>query len=329
MRVPVGWLRDLLGDLPEDGALADLLAGLGLGVERVEPAPAAPAGVVVARVDTIEPVAGHEHLRRVRIFEGARERWVVCGAPNVRIGMLSAYAPPGVTLPGTDGPLTEREVAGVRSEGMLCSPRELGLYDHAAGLIEFGIDTSPGDALVTLWPAETVIELELTPNRADAFSLLGVARDLAAKLHLPWRHPAAGLEGAFGDPDLDDGLRVHIADRERCPRVVLRRVDGLRVGPSPVWLQRRLAHLGLRPRNVVVDVTNFVTFELGQPSHAYDLRALATGTLEVRRARLAERLTTLTDEVLVLEPDDLRSALRRALERVAAAHAGAVPEGAA
>jgi phenylalanyl-tRNA synthetase beta chain len=305
MRVPVSWLRELLAELPDDAAIADLLAGLGLGVERIESTAAAPTGVVVARIEALEPLPESEHLQLARIFDGVGERFVVCGASNARAGMLSAYAPPGVTLPGMHEPLAERVVAGAPSQGMLCSPRELGLYDHALGLIEFANDVAPGDALAVRWPAETVIELELTPNRADAFSLLGVARDLAAKLHLSLKHPAAGLEAAYGDPAVDDGLQVRLADPERSPRLVLRRIDGLRVGPSPVWLQRRLAHLGMRPRNVVVDVTNLVTFELGQPSHAYDLRALPTGMLEVRRAQAEEALVTLADERLLLDTDDL------------------------
>ena len=152
-----------------------------------------------------------------------------------------------------------------------------------------------------------MLELELTPNRSDAFSMLGVARDLVAKLGTLLHHPAAGvaLADAEGDDLPDDGLEVRVADFERARCVTLRRVDGIRVGPSPVWLQRRLALLGLRPRNVVVDVTNLVTFELGQPSHAYDVDALEGGVLEVRRARTGERLVTLQDESLTLDGDDL------------------------
>jgi phenylalanyl-tRNA synthetase beta chain len=219
--------------------------------------------------------------------------------------MRAAYAPPGTRLPGLEGPLEVREVLGVRSEGMVCSPRELGLYDHAGGLLALAADAPVGAALADLWPGDVVLELELTPNRADAFSLLGVARDLAAKLGVALRHPAAGLEGAAGDATVDDGLTVQVADAERCAWFTLRRIDEVRVGPAPVALQRRLALLGVRPRNVVVDVTNLVTFELGHPSHAYDLRALHGGVLEVRRARAGEGLVTLQDEALTLDVDDL------------------------
>ena len=208
-----------------------------------------------------------------------------------------------MSLPAVGLTVSTREVAGVRSEGVLCSPRELGVYEYGGGLIGFGDDAAVGASLAELWPAETVIELELTPNRADAFSLLGVARDLAAKLDIPFLHPAAGL--SFGDPALDDGLTVEIDDPGGCPRMVLKRIDGLTVAPSPVWLQRRLAALGLRPRNNLIDATNYVTFELGQPSHAYDLNDLYQGTLVVRRARAGEALTALNEAALTFSDADL------------------------
>ena len=305
MRVPHGWLAELVEGLPDVEATADLLAGLGLGVETVEIAPGAPEGVRVVAVEEVAAIAGSEGPWRVGIDDDGVRRTVACGAPNVRSGMRAAYAPPGCRLPGMAEPLGVREVAGVRSEGMLCSPRELGLFDHAGGLLALGADARVGASLAELWPPEPVIELELTPNRADAFSLLGVARDLAAKLGANLVHPAAGAALAAPMDAPDDGLALRVDDPARCPRFTLRRIDGLRVGPSPLWLQRRLAQLGQRPRNVVVDVSNYVTFELGQPSHAYDVEALTDGVVEVRRAFAGEHLTTLGDDALVLDPEDL------------------------
>src|SRR5690606_16823984 len=234
--------------------------------------PGVPAGVVAARIERVDEVPGSDHLLLATVRygdspEGAVTE-VVSGAPNTRVGLVTALARPGVHLPALGLTVEERELAGATSRGVLCSPRELGVFDYAGGLIELPDDLPAGTDLAELWPGETVLELELTPNRADAFSLLGVARDLAAKLGSAFRHPAAGLDQ--GDPAGDDGLEGRVEDEAACPRLVLRRVDGVRIGPSPVWLQRRLAALGLRPRNNVVDVTNYVTFELGQPSHAYD-----------------------------------------------------------
>ena len=283
--------------------LVNLLDGLGLSVERVFQTPPAPEGVVVAEVVSVAPVEGSDHLLAAVVETGAGRVQVVTGAPNTEAGMRTALARPGSTLPAVDLTVTTRELAGVRSEGVLCSPRELGIYDYGGGLIAFGDDAPVGSPLVELWPAETVIELELTPNRADAFSMLGVARDVAAKLGLAFVHPAAGLSP--GDPTQDDGLTIKVDDPGGCPRMVLKRIDGLSVGPSPVWLQRRLAALGLRPRNNVVDATNYVTFELGGPSHVYDLDDLQDGALVVRRARAGETLTALNEASLTFTDTDL------------------------
>ncbi len=283
--------------------LTQLLDGLGLSVERVFETPPVPEGVIVADIVSVTPVEGSDHLLLTQVETGTGQVQVVTGAPNTRVGLRTALATPGATLPAVGLEVATRELAGVQSEGVLCSPRELGVYDYSGGLISFGDDAPVGAALSELWPAETVIELELTPNRADAFSLLGVARDLAAKLTTSFVHPAAGLNP--GNPDEDDGLSVTVNDPAGCPRMVLKRIDGLSVKPSPVWLQRRLAALGLRPRNNLVDVTNYVTFELGQPSHAYDLNDLQGGELVVRRAEVGETLTALNEADLTLTDADL------------------------
>ena len=304
MRVPVSWLQEFFDEaLPEVGELTDLLSGLGLAVETVHRLPPAPEGVLVARIEEVEPIPGTNGLKKVVVTVPGTAVQVVCGAPNVAAGQLGALVRPGARLPGVPGEVGTRTIQGVESDGMLVSAKELGIFDHAGGIVTFGPDAPVGAPLAELWPDETVIELELSPNRADAFSLLGVARDLGAKLGWRVKHPAAGLDA--GDPDLDDGLTVDVQDEAGCPRFTLRRVDGVSVGPSPLWLQRRLAALGLRPRNNVVDVTNYVTFELGQPSHAYDLRALRGGVIQVRRASAGERLELLNEETVELHPEDL------------------------
>ncbi len=303
MNVPYGWLRELVEGLPDPTATAELLDGLGLAVEEVREHPGAPAGVVVAEIVRAEPIEGSDHLLRTVVRDGDGERTVVCGAPNAVAGVRTALALPGTRLPALGATVEDREMLGVPSEGMLCSPKELGLYDHAGGLLVLGEDAPLGADLSELWPAETVLELELTPNRADAFGLLGVARDLAAKLGTTVHDPAAGL--ATGDPTGDDGLVAQVEDADGCPHLVVRRIDGVRVVPSPVWLQRRLAALGLRPRNAAVDATNYVTYELGQPSHAYDRRVLCGGVLQVRSARAGESVTLLDGEAYALDAADL------------------------
>jgi len=308
VKLPLSWLQTFFDQpLPDVDALVEIMDGLGLAVENVTEHPGAPAGVVVVDVLEVEPIEGSDYLKRTLVTDGSSTHQVVCGAPVVTVGMRTALALPGTRLPaagGGDGlEVGQREMLGVASNGMLCSPRELGLYDHAGGLITFGQDAPLGADLSTLWGSETIIEVELTPNRADAFSLLGVARDVAAKLGVPYKHPAQGLDS--GEPGGGDGLAIQIDDEAGCPRFTLRGIRGVKVLPSPLWLQRRLGAIGLRPRNNLIDVTNFVTFELGQPSHAYDLAKLGGGVIQVRRARPGETLELLTEEVLELDPADL------------------------
>ena len=303
MNLPYSWLQDLLPEAPSVEVIADLLPQLGFGVEAVLELSAPPAGVVVVRVEAAEAIEKSDHLTACKVSDGSQTYSVVCGAPNVRVGMLTALVKPGSHLSAINLDIGERKVMGVLSQGMLASPKELGLYDYGGGIIEFGEDAPVGAALSELWAAETVIEVEITPNRADAFSVLGLARDLAAKLGLELREPWTGLDQ--GDESVDDGLTVKIEDEAGCPRFTLRRIEGVEVKPSPVWLMRRLASVGLRPRNNVVDITNFVTFETGHPSHAYDLDTLNDACIVVRRARAGESVVTLGDETLELTPDDL------------------------
>ncbi|MEX2534731.1 MAG: phenylalanine--tRNA ligase subunit beta [Trueperaceae bacterium] len=307
MKVPYSWLQEFIAELPPVDELAALCDGLGLASGMVHRYDGAAAGTVAVVLESVAPVPGSDHLLEARAFDGRDHHQVLTAASNARAGLITAFAAPGVLLPAlgatTGTPVERREMAGLESAGVLLSPRELGVFEHAGGLIEFPVGVEPGSDLASLWPGDDVLELELTANRADAFSLLGVARDVAAKLGVPYRHPAAGLEA--GNPALDDGLTIQLADTAGCPAFSLRRIDEVQVGPSPLWLQRRLASVGLRPRNNVVDVTNFVTFELGQPSHAYDATALPQGVIQVRRATAGERLQTLGGDELELDPADL------------------------
>jgi phenylalanyl-tRNA synthetase beta chain len=303
MNIPYSWLKELLPEVPSVTETADLLASIGLGVERTYVLSAPPKGVVIVRVDEVGAVEGSDHLLLACVWDGQRHHSVVTGAPNVQVGMVTALAKPGTELPHASLTVAARGMAGVRSEGMLCSPSELGLFEYGGGLINLGEDAPVGTVLADVWPEETIIELELTPNRADAFSMLGVARDLAAKLGTGFRHPADGLP--TGDKGIPTGLHVEVQDLQACPRFTLRLIEGVTVKPSPLWLQRRLAAVGLRPRNNLVDVTNYVTYELGQPSHAYDRADLTNGTIVVRRAQAGETLTSLTDDVLEFSEQDL------------------------
>lgn len=291
MNIPYTWLNELVEDLPPLEQLCDLLDGIGLGVEEVHHFPAAPAGVVTAKIMTAEPVEGSTKLQKCSVSDGKDSYQVICGAPNARAGMVIALAKVGAELP-IGLTIGERDVMGVMSLGMICSAKELALFDYSAGIMGFAEDTPLGVELAELWQAEDVIELEVTPNRADCFSLLGVARDIATKLGTSYHHPAEGLD--LGDANQEIGVSVNI-ESDVCDRFTLRRISNVKVAPSPIWLQRRLAHLGLRPKNNMVDITNYVTFELGNPSHAYDLRALEDNAITVRQAQEGEPFSALND----------------------------------
>ena len=204
---------------------------------------------------------------------------VVCGAPNARAGMKAVFAPPGSTIPATGAVLKVGEIRGVESAGMLLSLREMGLGEDHAGIVEL-----PGDAPVgepyARWAGldDPVIEIAVTPNRGDALAVRGVARDLAAAglgTLRPWAPTPA--PGAFASP-----IRWEIDWPEACPWVLGRVVRGVRNGPSPAWLQRRLLSIGLRPINALVDVTNFFAIDLGRPLHVFDADRVAGGVLRMR-----------------------------------------------
>jgi phenylalanyl-tRNA synthetase beta chain len=301
MNVPYSWLKEFLPDLPDLNKVTELLAGLGLSVENVSELNAPPKDVVIVEVISNQKIESSEHLQTTVVTDGKTTYQVVCGAPNVRVGMRTALAKVGVTLPGAGFTVAKREIQGVESNGVLCSPKELGLYDYGGGLIEFGDDVAIGTELASVWAEDIVIELEITPNRADAFSILGVARDLAAKLGTTYKLP----DIKRADATMDDGLTVKVEDSKGCPRFTLQRIDNITVKPSPVWLQRRLASVGLRPRNNIVDVTNYVTFELGHPSHAFDLDKLHDATIVVRHANAGETVVALNEQTIKLDKQDL------------------------
>jgi phenylalanyl-tRNA synthetase beta chain len=301
MNIPYSWLKEFIPNLPDIEKVSELLAGLGLGVEGVTELTAPPQDVIVVEVISNQKLETSDHLQKTEVTDGKTTYQVVCGAPNVKVGMRTALAKTGVTLPSVGITVAKRDIQGVESNGMLCSPKELDLYDYGGGLIEFGDDVTLGKELAEIWAGDSVIELEITPNRSDALSVLGVARDLAAKLGRPYKLP--DIKGA--DPTIDDGLTVNVEDTKGCPRFTLQRIDNISVKPSPVWLQRRLASVGLRPRNNIVDVTNYVTFELGHPSHAFDLDKLPDHTIIVRHAKTGEKLVALNEQEVHLDSQDL------------------------
>ncbi len=291
MRVSLEWLREYaVLDAPLD-TLVQGLIDTGTEVERVE---RGPAGIVVARVINLEPVP--ESTRGVLFADidagtGATIR-VVTGAPNLAVGDIVPYAPPGTLLAGWDQPLGVRAMFGgkYQSPGMLCSAAELGVGEDADGIhhLDHGI---PGQALHEVLTLDTVLELEVTTNRPDCLCHVGIAREMAAAVGETVREPDSTIaEGLLSAASMARRAEVLIDDGEGCPRFSVRIIENVAVAPSPSWLQRRLRTVGLRPINNIVYVTNFVAHELGQPMHAFDLdRFISADGTDEKTARVVVR----------------------------------------
>jgi phenylalanyl-tRNA synthetase beta chain len=307
MKISYRWLREYVDtDLPP-AELADRLTNAGIPVEGIAPLVEGLAGVVVGEIEAIERDLEESrpgHVNRLcRVALPDRKLSVICGAPNVAPGLRTALAPPGATLPGGRA-ISVATIRGTRSEGMLCSEKELGIGDDNAGILALPADAPLGTDLVTyLGLDDTIFEIEITPNRPDALSIVGVAREVAAVTGAPFRFPQVSAK----ESDVEASARagVEIADGELCPRYAARLITGLTVKPSPPWLAQRLRAVGLRPINNVVDVTNYVMWELGQPLHAFDHATLRGGRIVVRRAQPGERITTLDGRDRALTPDML------------------------
>ncbi len=305
MRVPLSWLRDLA---PVDASVDDLvhhLSDLGLAVESVDAVGGGLDGVVVAKVLALRPHPDADRVQLVDVDAGdGAARQVVCGAFNMAEGDHVPLATAGAVLPnGME--IGRRKVRGQWSEGMLCAPDELGLPGGHDGILVLPPHTVPGAPLAEALgiAPDVVFELEVNPNRPDALSVAGVARDLAARLGVPFALPEPQVHES-GRP-AGSMATVEIADPDLCGRFAARVLTGVQVGPSPQWLAARLTMAGMRPINNVVDASNYVMLELGQPNHPYDLARLGGRGLRVRRAREGEQLVTLDDVTRTFTGDDL------------------------
>ena len=291
MRLPISWLKDYVDFVDTPQGLAAKLTFSGLEVESIETIGCNAPGVVVGEILAIDRHPNADKLTLCTVNFGSGQLAVVCGAPNVRVGMKASFAPAGVTLPN-GLTLKKAKIRGVFSEGMLCAPDELGLSKDHAGLLELDAKWAPGTPLAEVLGApETVLELEVTPNRPDCLSLIGVAREVAALYNTKLRKPELKLAEA-GQP-VAELTRVAVEDAEGCPRYTARILTGVKIGPSPAWMQKRLELVGIRAINNVVDITNYVMIECGHPLHAFDQTLLAEGCIVVRRARAGEKMKTL------------------------------------
>jgi phenylalanyl-tRNA synthetase beta chain len=299
MKISLSWLRELCPVALSDDEIASKLTAIGLEVEGRERRAIGP-GVVAAVVVTRSPISGSDHLSVCQVDDGAGTHQVVCGAQNYAAGDVVPMARPGATLPG-GLEVRRAKVRGVESDGMLCSPRELGFSDDHSGLMILPRDVrvgTPIDELLGL--PDTILEINVTPNRPDALSHVGIARELSAITGVGVRVPAAQPAGKGELP-----ARIDIEDTQRCPRYVARVIEGVHIGSSPLHVQERLRACGVRPISNVVDATNLALLELGHPLHGFDLDRLAGRRILVRRAREGEPMTTLDGKERKLSADDL------------------------
>ena len=297
MRAPLSWLRDFAPFPDNVGALRAALDDLGLVVEAIEYIGEGLGDVVVAEVLKIDAIKGADKIRLVTVDAGAEPLEVVCGAWNFDVGDRVPLAPVGAILPG-GFEIERQKLRGVWSNGMLCSGKELRLSDDSAGLLILG-DEAPGDPGTLLTQAlglepDVVFDITVEGNRPDAWSMAGIARDLAARLALPFVEPDPPAPPANGRP-VESAATAVVESLDLCPRLTVTVLDNVKVGPSPQWIARRLLMAGMRPINNVVDASNYVMLELGQPTHPYDIALLPGRGLRVRRAEPGEKVVTLDD----------------------------------
>lgn len=302
MKVSLRWLVDYIELPTQDAAeLKFVLDLIGHKVESVDVLESGWTDVHVARVDAIRPHPNADKVRLCMVNTGRAQIEVVCGAWNFEAGAKVAFASPGAVLPG-GMEIGRRQIRGVESAGMILSERELGLGDDHAGILVLDADAPVGVDFTELVALPDVIfDLEITSNRPDAMSMIGIARELAAYYDIPFTLPPIDPPTA-GD---DTKVTVRIEDPTGCYRFVARELRDARIGPSPFWMRQRLRATGVRPISNVVDVTNYVMLELGQPLHAFDLDKVTDESIVVRRAREGEKLVTLDGVERALIPDDL------------------------
>ena len=300
MKFTLSWLKEHLDTDEPVEKLADTLTMIGLEVEHIEDKAKALAPFTIARVISTEQHPNADRLRvcMVDTGDGNAPVQVVCGAPNARAGLVSVFSAPGTFIPGKNLTLSVGTIRGVESRGMLCSAAELQISEDHDGIMELPAD-APVGAAYAAWAGlgDPMLEINLTPNRQDCAGVHGIARDLSAAGMGRFKDPAIKpIRGEFPCP-----VRVTIEDKALCPGFALRLVRGVKNGPSPEWLQRRLTSIGLRPINALVDITNFMTYDRARPLHVFDA-AKVKGDLTVRRARDGETLLALDGRSYSLDP---------------------------
>lgn len=303
MKVSLRWLRDYVDIDITPQELADRLTMAGLEVDAVEEYTPAFTGVVTARILSMRRHPDADKLHLLEVTTGGDPLPIVCGAPNMKTGDVVALATVGALIPG-GYVIKSSKIRGEASEGMLCSEDELGIGPDASGLLILPPDTPLGENLIdVLGLRDTVLDIGITPNRADCLSIVGVAREAAVLCGKKLRYPKINFKESV--EDIRSITSVEILDPDFCPRYTARMIKGVKIQPSPKWMRERLEAVGLRAINNAVDVTNFVMMELGQPLHAFDFRFLEEGRIVVRRSREGEPFVSLDGKTRTLNAETL------------------------
>jgi phenylalanyl-tRNA synthetase beta chain len=303
MRVSFNWLKEYVDCELAPAELASLLTMAGLEIEGVEEVGPELKGVVVAQISSISPHPQADRLSFCRVKVNERAYSVVCGARNMKEGDKVALALVGAELP-QGVKIKKTTIRGELSEGMMCSEAELGLPSSAEGIMILSPEAPLGTPVADfLNVRDHILEVSLTPNRGDCLSMIGVAREVAALTGKRFHPPTPQLQE--GEERVEKFVHVSVRDPDLCPRYSARFITGVQIGPSPLWLRTRLERAGVRSINNVVDVTNYVMLEYGQPLHAFDFDLLEGGEIVVKRAADGEHFVTLDEVERVLNKDTL------------------------
>jgi phenylalanyl-tRNA synthetase beta chain len=302
MNFTYNWLKEYVDTPLTPQEVGAGLTMLGLELENMSSTVPSLDGVVVGKVLTCEthPKSTRLHICRVNI--GREELKVVCGAPNVEAGQLVAVAPPGTILP-SGLKIEVRPILGIESHGMICSEAELGLSEEAETILILNGEAAPGNFLREVVEQDFVFEINVTPNRPDCLGIIGVAREVGLITGAPLKRPKIKFKESA--TPIDKLAKVQIKDAIGCPRYAARLIQKIKIGPSPQWLVKRLRAVGLRSISNIVDVTNYVMLETGQPIHAFDFDLLEKSKIIVQRAKAGEKFHTLDEKEHVLQDDDL------------------------
>lgn len=297
MKFTLSWLKNYLETDQDLQTLTDKMTAIGLEVEEVDDPAETLAPFVIAEVIEAAPHPDADKLQVLKVNTGTEVLQVVCGAPNARAGLKGAFAPSGATIPTNGMKLRPTKIRGVESNGMMCSERELGMGDDHDGIIDLPTHAPVGTSFAAYAGMDDpIIEIAITPNHQDALGVYGIARDLAAAGMGTLKHPdISKVDGSFISP-----IKIHLDAPEACPAFAGRLIRNIKNGPSPEWLQRRLRAIGMKPISALVDMTNYITYDLARPLHVYDADKLQ-GDIRVRLSKTGESFTALDDKDYTLD----------------------------